>query len=59
MATPLSNVKPPRLSRARVRTVLFLIYSAILVVEFEYRYLDDLCPNTIASQRSFSFTVVP
>jgi len=42
MATSLSNVKPPRLSRARVWTVLFLIYSAILVVEFEYRYLDDL-----------------
>jgi len=42
MATSLSNVKPPRLSRVRVWAVLFLIYSAILVVEFEYRYLDDL-----------------
>jgi len=42
MTTSLSNVKPPRLSRVRVWTVLFLIYSAILVVEFEYRYLDDL-----------------
>ena len=42
MSTSLSNVKPPRLSRVRVWTVLFLIYSAILVVEFEYRYLDDL-----------------
>ncbi len=42
MTTPLAHVKPPRLSRVRVWTVLFLIYSAILVVEFEYRYLDDL-----------------
>src|SRR5437899_4839463 len=42
MTTSLPNVKPPRLSRVRVWTVLFLIYSAILVVEFEYRYLDDL-----------------
>ena len=42
MTTPLSNAKPPRLSRVRVWTVLFLIYTAILVVEFEYRYLDDL-----------------
>ncbi len=42
MTTPLSNIKPPRLSRVRVWTVLFLIYTAILVVEFEYRYLDDL-----------------
>jgi len=42
MTTPLSHAKPPRLSRVRLWTVLFLIYSAILVVEFEYRYLDDL-----------------
>jgi two-component system, LytTR family, sensor kinase len=42
MTTSLSNAKPPRLSQVRVWTVLFLIYSAILVVEFEYRYLDDL-----------------
>ena len=42
MTTSLANVKPSRLSRVRVWTVLFLIYSAILVVEFEYRYLDDL-----------------
>jgi len=42
MTTPLAHAKPPRLSRVRVWTVLFLIYSAILVVEFEYRYLDDL-----------------
>ena len=42
MTTSLSNVEPPRLSRVRVWTVLFLIYSAILIVEFEYRYLDDL-----------------
>jgi two-component system LytT family sensor kinase len=42
MTTTLTNVKPPRLSQIRVWTVLFLIYTAILVVEFEYRYLDDL-----------------
>ncbi len=42
MTTWPSKVKPRRLSRARVWTALFLIYSAILVVEFEYRYLDDL-----------------
>jgi sensor histidine kinase YesM len=42
MTTPFYHAKPPRLSRIRVWTVLFLIYSAILVVEFEYRYLDDL-----------------
>jgi len=42
MTTLRSNVKPPRLSQVRVWTMLFLIYSAILVVEFEYRYLDDL-----------------
>ena len=42
MMTSHTNVKPPRLSQVRVWTALFLIYSAILVVEFEYRYLDDL-----------------
>jgi sensor histidine kinase YesM len=42
MTTSLSNVKPPHLSRVRVWTVLFLIYTAICISEFEYRYLDDL-----------------
>jgi sensor histidine kinase YesM len=34
--------KPPRLSRARVWTVLFLIYTGFCVSALEYRYLDDL-----------------
>jgi len=42
MTTSLSNVKRPHLSRVRVWTVLFLIYTAICISEFEYRYLDDL-----------------
>ena len=42
MTTSLFNVKRPHLSRVRVWTVLFLIYTAICISEFEYRYLDDL-----------------
>src|SRR6267143_543568 len=42
MTASLSNVKRPHLSRVRVWTVLFLIYTAICISEFEYRYLDDL-----------------
>jgi sensor histidine kinase YesM len=42
MTAPLSKTIAPHLSRVRVWTVLFLIYTAICVSEFEYRYLDDL-----------------
>lgn len=37
-----SSAKPPRLSAARVWSVLFLIYTVICISELEYRYLDDL-----------------
>ena len=42
MTTALSIAKPPRLSRVRVWTVLFLIYTGICISAVEYRYLDDL-----------------
>ena len=42
MTATFSTAKLPRLSRVRVWTVLFLIYTAILISAFEYRYLDDL-----------------
>jgi two-component system, LytTR family, sensor kinase len=50
MTTTLTIAKPPRLSRVRVWTVLFLIYTGICVSAFEYRYLDDL-----SRQRSGTF----
>jgi two-component system LytT family sensor kinase len=42
MMTTHSTVKPPRLSRVRVWTVLFLICTGICISTLEYRYLDDL-----------------
>lgn len=42
MTTTHPTVKPPRLSRVRVWTVLFLIYTGICISALEYRYLDDL-----------------
>lgn len=42
MTRALSTVRPPALSRARVWSVLFVIYTIICVGELEYRYLDDL-----------------
>jgi two-component system, LytTR family, sensor kinase len=42
MGTTPTISKPPRLSRVRVWTVLFLIYTGICVSALEYRYLDDL-----------------
>ena len=51
MTTALT-VKPPRLSRVRVWSILFLIYTAILVSAFEYRYLDDL-----SRQRTGTFAI--
>lgn len=36
------GVNPPRLSRARVWGILFLIHTALLFFLFEYKYLDDL-----------------
>lgn len=36
------SVVPPRLSRARVWGILFLIYTGLLFFLFEYKYLDDL-----------------
>jgi two-component system LytT family sensor kinase len=42
MMTTHSTVKPPRLSRVRVWTVLFLISTGICISTLEYRYLDDL-----------------
>jgi two-component system LytT family sensor kinase len=42
MSAALTIAKPPRLTRVRVWTVLFLIYTGICVSALEYRYLDDL-----------------
>jgi two-component system, LytTR family, sensor kinase len=42
MTTAPPTIKLPRLSRVRVWTVLFLIYTGICISALEYRYLDDL-----------------
>jgi len=42
MTATIAIAKPPRLSRVRVWTVLFLIYTGICISALEYRYLDDL-----------------
>jgi sensor histidine kinase YesM len=49
MTTALSIAKPPRLSRVRVWTVLFLIYTGICVSALEYRYLDDLSRQRVGT----------
>jgi two-component system LytT family sensor kinase len=49
MRTTPSIVKLPRMSRVRVWTVLFLIYTGICVSALEYRYLDDLSRKRVGT----------
>src|SRR5882762_8256026 len=42
MTTSVPNVKPQQLSRARVWSVLFLVFTFLGFLSFSYRYLDDL-----------------
>ena len=42
MMPSLPNAKPQRLSRARVWSLLFLVFTVLCFLSFSYRYLDDL-----------------
>lgn len=49
MSTKLILVKPSRLSRLRVWTVLFVIYTGFGISALEYRYLDDLSRQRVGT----------
>jgi two-component system, LytTR family, sensor kinase len=49
MTATLSIAKLPRLSRARVWTVLLLIYTGFGISALEYRYLDDLSRQRVGT----------